>query len=558
MSASSKKKLRKEENAAKLTEKQLAEQKEAKKLKGYTLAFAIVVSLVLVLAIGIMAVTAFNNSGILERNTDALTVGEHTLTNAELNYFYIDQVNEYYSNWYNQYGDYTDMYLSMMGLDTTKPLSEQAYPGSETGESYADYFTDMAITSAANTYAVYDEAVAAGHTASEDAKANVDTTFQTLEMYASLNGYPNTEDYLKAIYGNGTTEKTFRNYLDVLAMVESYQTACYNALSYDDAAISAHNKEHFDDYSYFSYCQYLVDVDDFIDCPDPDNKEHTHSVKEVSDAEAAAKAAAEALVAGGYTTATALDEAINKLDVFAGAETKEACTQNEDILFTNIYNEELAAWLADDARTEGELTMLPYTYTSTAEDGTESTKLYGYYVILFQSRDDNETNLVNVRHILAQFTGGTKDSNTGVTTYSEDEKKMALDEITAVKEQWLTNGGTEEAFIDLVKDNSDDTGSSANGGLYEDVYPGQMVESFNDWCFAEGRKTGDYEIVETEYGYHLIYFVNACDVTFRNYMIENTLRNADFEAWYTEVTETAEAKELNTKYLSLDMVLRNS
>ena len=39
MSASSKKKLRNQQDSAKLTERQLAEQKEAKKLKVYTTAF---------------------------------------------------------------------------------------------------------------------------------------------------------------------------------------------------------------------------------------------------------------------------------------------------------------------------------------------------------------------------------------------------------------------------------------------------------------------------------------------------------------------------------------
>ena len=47
MSASSKKKLRKEQTTAQMTEKQLAEQKEAKKLKLYTTAFVAVVAIVL-------------------------------------------------------------------------------------------------------------------------------------------------------------------------------------------------------------------------------------------------------------------------------------------------------------------------------------------------------------------------------------------------------------------------------------------------------------------------------------------------------------------------------
>ena len=40
-------------------------------------------------------------------------------------------------------------------------------------------------------------------------------------------------------------------------------------------------------------------------------------------------------------------------------------------------------------------------------------------------------------------------------------------------------------------------------------------------------------------------------------MVENTLRNTDFDTWYTETTEAVAGKELNTQYLSLDMVLSN-
>ena len=102
MSASSKKKLRKEQNAAQLTEKQLQQQKEDKKLKNITTIFVVVMALVLVIALATAGMQMFNNSGINQRNTLALTVNEHELSNADLNYFYIDGINRFYSNWYNQ------------------------------------------------------------------------------------------------------------------------------------------------------------------------------------------------------------------------------------------------------------------------------------------------------------------------------------------------------------------------------------------------------------------------------------------------------------------------
>jgi Tfp pilus assembly major pilin PilA len=83
MSASSKKKLRNAELAEKLTEKQLAEQKEAKKLKLYTtLAVVILIALVLIAAyVGISR--TIENSGIRERNTVALTIGEDYRTGSD-------------------------------------------------------------------------------------------------------------------------------------------------------------------------------------------------------------------------------------------------------------------------------------------------------------------------------------------------------------------------------------------------------------------------------------------------------------------------------------------
>ena len=86
MSASNKKKLRKEQQAAALTEKQLAEQKESKKLKIYTVSFVAVLALIVVAALVVGGITSFNNSGILQRNTDAVTIGDFTLSNADLNF----------------------------------------------------------------------------------------------------------------------------------------------------------------------------------------------------------------------------------------------------------------------------------------------------------------------------------------------------------------------------------------------------------------------------------------------------------------------------------------
>ena len=129
MSASTKKQLRKAQEAEKLTEKQLAEQKEAKKLKLYT-TIAVVVLAALVLFAATFGVSqAIANSGIRERNTVALTIGDHEISNIELNYYFVDTVNQFYGN----YGSYA----ALLGLDVSKPLNEQEVSD---GVTWADDF----------------------------------------------------------------------------------------------------------------------------------------------------------------------------------------------------------------------------------------------------------------------------------------------------------------------------------------------------------------------------------------------------------------------------------
>ena len=166
MSASSKKKLRKEQEAAALTEKQLAEKKEAKKLRIYTTIFAVVMALVLVIGVGSIIFNGITNSGIIERNTNALTVNGHKINSAEMGYYYIDSLNGFIHNAEEQFGESASLYIQYVyGLDLTKPLDEQQYQG-DANMTWGDYFVDAACESAKNVYSMCDAAEKAGHSLS--------------------------------------------------------------------------------------------------------------------------------------------------------------------------------------------------------------------------------------------------------------------------------------------------------------------------------------------------------------------------------------------------------
>ena len=114
--------------------------------------------------------------------------------------------------------------------------------------------------------------------------------------------------------------------------------------------------------------------------------------------------------------------------------------------------------------------------------------------------------LVDVRHILVNITGGTKDED-GQTVYSEEEWEACRVKAQAILDEWLAGEKTEDSFGKLAYEKTEDTYSKTSGGLYEYIYEGQMTEAFEEWCFDDIRQKGDTDLVKTPYGYHVMYFI---------------------------------------------------
>ena len=545
MSASSKKKLRKEQNAAAMTEKQLQEQKEAKKLRLYTGLFglAIVVMILVVIASRVIS------SGFIPRSTTALTVGGTEISAAELNHYYVDSVNNFMNGEYGQYA-------ALLGLDTTKPLDEQFY-NEEENQTWADYFIENAAASAQNMYAIYNAAKADGKTLSAESQATIDSTVNNFAMYAPLSGFASTDAYIAAMYGEGCNEETFRHYAEVQMLASEYATAYSESLTYGQDAIRAEDEANTDNYSSFTYNYYYLPNSSFYEGGTEDeegNKTYSDAEKEAG--RAAAEAAANSLLTA--TTVEELDAAIAALPFNAESTTAKS-VRNENYAYNSILSV-AREWVTGE-RAEGDIVVIPNeTTTHTHEDGEECTGendtkvINGYYVVRFENENKNETNLVNVRHILVSYTGGTTDS-TGATTYSDEEKAAARKAAQEILDTFNAGEKTEEAFAALATEKTTDTGSKENGGLYENVHPGQMVQAFNDWCFDAARTPGETAIVETEYGCHVMYFVSTDDTTYRDFMIESTLRSNDLTEWETGLVEAAELVIENTKYVKTDLVL---
>ena len=535
MSASSKKKLRKEQNAAQMTERQLAEQKEAKKLKLQTSIFVAVVAVMLVVAIVFGVTTFVSNSGMKEKNTVALTLGQHQLSNAELNYHYVDGINNYYS----QYGQY----ISLFGMDPTQPLNEQFYD-KESGMTWADYFVDSASSSARAIYAMNDAAKAEGFTLSQEDTASIDSTISTIEMYATLYGYQDGDSYLKALYGKGADVDSYREYMEMSMLADAYYNAHSEGLTYDDAALRTAEAENPAAYSAYSYNYYYLAVSKFQEGGTTgEDGTVTYSDEEKAAAVAAAEEAANALIEG-VTTAEELDAAIAALPINEGTEASSTLCQDYSY---NSVNSTFSDWVTDADRKAGDITVVT----------AETTEVNGYYVVLFQGSNDNTYNLKNVRHILVSFehnhVEGEEHDHSEVS-YTEEEIAAAKAEAEEILAQWKSGEATEDSFAALANELSDD-GDGTTGGLYENIYKGQMVQAFQDWCYDGARSAGDTGVVETEYGFHVMYFVGNSETNYRDFLITNELKSADMETWYNTMVDALTMTEGDTTYIAKDLVL---
>ena len=91
-------------------------------------------------------------------------------------------------------------------------------------------------------------------------------------------------------------------------------------------------------------------------------------------------------------------------------------------------------------------------------------------------------------------------------------------------------------LAELAAELSGDTGSAANGGLYEGISKDtSFVQEFLDWCFADGRKVGDAGVIDSTYGSHVMY-LDSFGAPYWQVLAENQLKNEDYAAWLSEQT----------------------
>lgn len=488
MGASNYKKQRASEHKDGLNAREMAELEAAAKKKKASTKYAIIAVVIVLL----IAVVLFMNSNLFVTTLPAVKVNDTGYSVADVNYYY----SSTYMTFYNNYGSYISLFL-----DPSQPLEDQACTISEEEQTWAEYFQEAAIDNLVQVTAFYDAAVAAGYQLTEEDQTTIADLKSTYESQASLSGY-DLDAFMVMNFGEGNNWKNVQKNIERELVVNAYLSDQYDTYTYTDEQLDAYYEENADNYDTVEYAVSFISGA---------ANEETGVDEETAMAEAADKAQA------------VLDSWNNgDLDAFKAAvlgvtaqTAQESTTTKASIL--SQFGEEAEVGKAFAAESTG-----------------------GWYVVYVNDMYDCAYPTVDVRHILIKAVDEDADG-----TYSDAEKQAAYDRVVEIRDEWQAGAADEEDFMRLVALYSEDEGSNTNGGIYEQIYKGRMVEEFDAFCFA-GHESGDYDIVYGESasyaGYHLVYFVGENDL-YSRLLAKNAMTSADYTAFTDELIAPYEAEK---------------
>lgn len=468
------------------------------------------------------------NIGVTKRAVTAMRVGKERVNSAEFSYYYNNAYQEYYQNMY-----YYVIYglISDTGIDPNTSLRKQVMDP-ETGKTFAEYFEEEAVDNIQEIYTLYQEAVKAGYTLTEEDAKEIDEGIASLTKDVLNGGYASLNQYLKHVYGLGYNERLYRKAQEIYAVAAAYSVDKAETFQYSVSDLSKYYDENRKDFDTLTVRYYKFSVTSGTD-------------KTTEQLLAEARTMAEEFMSGVTTeeeyAAKALAKAKEASSDPDSVTTESTKRENTSYTALNAVNSALAEWACDPSRKAGDTAIL---------DAGNETGYYAVYMVTPSFRDSYNT--VDVRHILIEVEAvpSTVTDATEKAKIQEENDAKAKREAEGILAEWLNGAKTEESFAALAKEKTADS-NKEEGGLYEKIYKGQTVTEFNNWCFNPDRKAGDTEVIKTEYGYHVMYFVGE-NIPYWQIKVEDVMRSND----YTEYLDGVKA-ELGMKKNAFGIWFRN-
>ncbi len=468
----------------------------------------IITAVVLAVVIAAGTAAALISTGFLASHTTAAVTGSHALTGSMFSYFYYDT--------YQAFAQQNPTMASQI-LNPDISFAQQTY-SQENHTTWADYFLSEAAVLAAETYRMYDAAVAAGYTLSEEDEQTLESNRASLESIPSLlPTFRSADDYIRATYGRGCTAEGYLEYARLRMTASSFAEQYREDLHYSDEDIQAAYTANPLDYDTVSYKIFYSSV------VIGQNEDGTvYSDMELSEANARDMA---------EQCRGDLDR-FNEMTVELAAESKKDTYRDPDFslrenLTVSSANDKLVDWLTDPDREYGDTT-----YVQADERG--------YYVAFFIDYSDNDYRLANFRQISIPATADADNAA------DPDGMDQARQDAKAILDKFEDGARTGDAFSALAQEQS-----GASGADSAPCFPGQADDAVEQWCYDEAREPGDYAMLRGDSGYFIVWF-DGYGGNYRDYLVEEALRQEDYDAWYEQITagEPAALRSLGVFFMS--------
>ena len=417
--------------------------------------------------------------------------------------YYYASIVSYYEQ-YASYGYYS--------LDTTKDYSKQ-YTTDDDGNkiSWQKFFETEALKEVEQITTYYSKALEEGVTLTSAQKKTIDKQISTLKDSASQNDV-SLDQYIKANFGTYCSEDTIRIMLEQYYLSANYKGKFKCETKVTDNDVDKYYNDHKNDYKKIEF-YYIASP---YDATDDNSKNESIKTAEKIMAKMKDKKSVIALVPEVYSSYidSQVKSSMEQDSTLTEKKAREEAVKSyESNVVTTVsgsdspFDDKMNTWLFSDDTKVG---SKKYYIDESA----------GYiYIVLKTSKasvEENET--YTVRHILvAPESGSNSSSSTSEKTeYTDEQWAAAKKKADSILAKFNKTDKSEYEFAKLAEQYSTDSASTSSGsndsfgGLYESVTLGQMVPDFEKWSIDDSRKYGDTGIVKSDYGYHIMFFINDC------------------------------------------------
>ncbi len=417
--------------------------------------------------------------------------------------YYYASIVSYYEQ-YASYGYYS--------LDTTKDYSKQ-YTTDDDGNkiSWQKFFETEALKEVEQITTYYSKALEEGVTLTSAQKKTIDKQISTLKDSASQNDV-SLDQYIKANFGTYCSEDTIRIMLEQYYLSANYKGKFKSETKVTDNDVDKYYNDHKNDYKKIEF-YYIASP---YDATDDNSKNESIKTAEKIMAKMKDKKSVIALVPEVYSSYidSQVKSSMEQDSTLTEKKAREEAVKSyESNVVTTVsgsdspFDDKMNTWLFSDDTKVG---SKKYYIDENAK--------YIYIVLKTSKASVEEDETYTVRHILvAPESGSNSSSSTSEKTeYTDEQWAAAKKKADSILAKFNKTDKSEYEFAKLAEQYSTDSASTSSGsndsfgGLYESVTLGQMVPDFEKWSIDDSRKYGDTGIVKSDYGYHIMFFINDC------------------------------------------------